>query len=73
LHRPWKQYRRILDFLPALPISICYDADNFHIQNEDDIVAALKYSDRISQIKFCISSSMLAKSTAWEDDSFPKL
>ncbi|KAI0290757.1 hypothetical protein BC826DRAFT_1025032, partial [Russula brevipes] len=73
LHRPGKQCGRILDLLPALPISICYDLDSVHVQDEDNIVAALKYSDRISQIQFCISSSVLEKSAAWEEDSFSEL
>jgi hypothetical protein len=63
-----------MDCWPPLPICLWYDpgiAPN--IDEEDDIIAALRHPDRIHEIDLTISGSMLARSTVWMDESFPEL
>ncbi|KAI0282694.1 hypothetical protein BC826DRAFT_1110627 [Russula brevipes] len=72
LHR--KAHRTSLACWPALPISIWYDTNRaLSPDDEDNVTAALEQSDRIHEINLTMSSSMLAKSRAWLDNSFPAL
>jgi len=70
-----RQYgRETLECWPTFPISIWFDShDTLLLRDEDRVIEALKHSDRIYEIKFNISSSMLARSKAWVNDSFPAL
>ena len=60
------------DCWPPLPISIwsnSHSADDLSLEG----VTALKHSDRIHEIVLDVSTSMLEKSTAWVENSFPAL
>jgi len=68
--------RTTLDCWPTFPISIWLGSGSFDIlspQAENSVIEALKHSDRIREIKLNVSSSMLEKSTAWVNNSFPAL
>ena len=58
-----------------LPLSIWYSCMKYPLsaQQEDDVVAMLEYPDRIHDIGLIMSSSLLARSTAWAESSFPAL
>ena len=43
------------------------------LEGDDEVAAALKHSNRIHEIKLKISTSMLAESTAWVENSFAAL
>jgi hypothetical protein len=61
---------KTLDFWPALPIVVQYGgAPSLHppaLEDEDEIMAALKHSDRVSSISLTITSSLLEKLSAIE-------
>jgi hypothetical protein len=57
-----------LDRWPALPIVVLYgESPTLVPEDEDDIVAALKHSDRVSSIGLTITSSLLVKLFAIEN------
>jgi len=59
---------------PPFPISIWSgSANDLSLGDDNNVVTALKHSDRIHEINLNISTSMLAKSTAWVENSFPAL
>ena len=55
---------KISDCWPALPIVVHYSETVLAQEDEDNIVAALKHSDRVSSIDLTITSSLLKKLSA---------
>jgi hypothetical protein len=59
---------------PPFPISIWPAWGNYVPRGDDnEVTAALKHSNSIREINIKLSTSMLAKSTAWVENSFPAL
>jgi len=67
-----KPRRLALNHWPALPMSIWFTWD-LSPQHEDEVAAALEHVDRIYEIELKMSKSMLEKSAAWVEASFPAL
>jgi hypothetical protein len=57
---------KISDCWPALPIVVHYRGAVLAPEDEDNVVAALKHSDRVSSIGLTITSSLLKKLSAIE-------
>jgi len=68
-----KPRRLALDHWPALPIAIWWEWDQLSPKHEDDVAAALEHPDRIYEIKLVMSNSIMEKSVAWVEASFPAL
>src|SRR5712691_7265877 len=71
-----KQRRTTFECWPPFPISIWSRSDSANdlsLEDDNDVATALKHSNRIHEINLNISTSMLARSTAWVENSFPVL
>ena len=74
--KPGTPILKILDYWPALPLNVqyreCQTFDPPSSEDEDNIVAALKHSDRIHSISVTVTHSLLKKLRTIEQ-SFPEL
>ena len=69
-----KGRRTTFECWPPCPISIWPNTEKeMSLVDDNEVAAALKHSNRIHEIKLEFSTSMLAKSTAWFENSFPAL
>ncbi|KAH9983247.1 hypothetical protein BJV74DRAFT_627584 [Russula compacta] len=72
-----KPVRKTIDCWSALPISIWYPRQVLYHplppSDEDNVIAALQYPDRIREINLTLTRSLLAKLTPLIQDSFPML
>lgn len=72
-----KPVRKTIDCWSALPISIWYPRQVLYHplppSDEDNVIAALQYPDRIREINLTLTRSLLAKLTPLMQDSFPVL
>ena len=69
--------RKTLDFWPALPVAIRYPRPTRYrrvtSRDEDNVVAALKYADRVCELDLPMTDSLLAKTAMSLQASFPTL
>ena len=68
-----KPVRKTVDCWPTLPIAIWYSAGRLFPEDEDNVVAALRYPDRICEIDLTVTRSLLAKSFVLLRAPFPAL
>ncbi|KAH8978441.1 hypothetical protein EDB92DRAFT_584304 [Lactarius akahatsu] len=68
-----KPVRESVDCWPALPIVIWYPTERLVPEDEGNVVAALRYPDRICEINLTVTRSLLAKSFVLLRAPFPAL
>ncbi|KAH8982476.1 hypothetical protein EDB86DRAFT_3086141 [Lactarius hatsudake] len=68
-----KPVRESVDCWPALPIVIWYPTERLVPEDEGNVVAALRYPDRIYEINLTVTRSLLAKSFVLLRAPFPAL
>lgn len=68
-----KPVRESVECWPTLPISIWYPNRRLLLEDEGNVVAALRYPDRICDIDLTVTRSLLSKSFVLLRASFPAL
>ncbi len=68
-----KPVRESVDCWPTLPIAIWYPTERLVPEDEGNVVAALRYPDRICEINLTVTRSLLSKSFVLLRAPFPAL